>query len=94
MIDITTDIQPLSYFKRTTPAMVKQLKKSGRPIILTIDGKAEVVVMDAKEYTALRKEQKKEEWFAFLRASQEDMDAGRVYPIKDVLERIGKRHGF
>jgi prevent-host-death family protein len=50
MIDVTQDIRTLTDFKRQTTGMMRQLKKSGRPVVLTVKGKAEAVVMDAVVY--------------------------------------------
>lgn len=47
MLNITTDIHPLTDFKRRTAEFVEQLRETGRPMILTINGKPEVVVLDA-----------------------------------------------
>ena len=47
MLDVSRDILPLTDFKRRTAEFVERLKQSGRPLILTINGKAEVVVLDA-----------------------------------------------
>jgi len=46
-MDITKDILPLTEFKRDTANFMAQLKDSGRPSILTVNGKPAVVVMDA-----------------------------------------------
>ena len=46
-MDITTDIRPLTEFKRETVRFVARLKKTGRPSVLTVNGKPSVVVMDA-----------------------------------------------
>jgi hypothetical protein len=40
MIDITQDIQPLTTFRNNSVKMLKQLKRTGRPIVLTVNGKA------------------------------------------------------
>ncbi len=53
MIDITQDIRTLTNFKRQTTGMIRQLKKSGRPVVLTVKGKAEAVVMDPFTYQRL-----------------------------------------
>lgn len=50
MIDVTQDIRTLTDFKRQTTGMFRQLKKSGRPVVLTVKGKAEAVVMAASTY--------------------------------------------
>jgi prevent-host-death family protein len=47
IMDITKDIRPLTEFKRDTANFVSHLKDSGRPSILTVNGKPALVVMDA-----------------------------------------------
>ena len=53
MIDITRDIQSLTTFRRRSGDFMKQLKKSKRPLVLTVNGKAEAVVQDAEAYQRL-----------------------------------------
>lgn len=53
MIDVTRDIRTLTDFKRQSTGLIKQMKKTGRPVVLTVKGKAEAVVMDAKSYQAM-----------------------------------------
>ena len=47
VMDITKDIRPLTEFKRDTANFMSHLKESGRPSILTVNGKPALVVMDA-----------------------------------------------
>jgi prevent-host-death family protein len=53
MLDITKDIQSLTTFRRRSGDFMRHLKKSKRPVILTVKGKAEAVVQDAKAYQRL-----------------------------------------
>jgi prevent-host-death family protein len=50
MIDVTQDIQSMTTFKRNTSGLMKRIRKTGRPLILTVKGKAEAVVIDAASY--------------------------------------------
>ncbi len=56
---LSRDIQSLSVFKRDTAKFRRQLKKTGEPIVLTIKGKAAMVIQDAdsfqKEYEELKR---------------------------------------
>ena len=52
-IDISRDIQSLSTFKRNSSKAIAQIKKKGNPLVLTVNGKAEVVVQDAAAYQKL-----------------------------------------
>ena len=53
MLDLANDIRSLSDFKRNTVDLLDRLRKTGHPLVLTINGKAEVVVQDARAYQAL-----------------------------------------
>ena len=47
MLDITNDIQSLTTFRRRSGDFMKQLKKTKRPVVLTVKGKAAAIVQDA-----------------------------------------------
>lgn len=53
MINLSRDIQSVSNFKRHTNDLINQMKESGSPMILTVNGKAEIVVQDAVSYQQL-----------------------------------------
>ena len=53
MLDITKDIQSLTTFRRRSGDFMKQLKKSRRPVVLTVKGEAAAVVQDAVAYQKL-----------------------------------------
>jgi prevent-host-death family protein len=50
---LTRDIHSLSTFKRDTAKLVRQMKKTKAPVVLTVNGKAELVVQDAESYQQL-----------------------------------------
>jgi PHD/YefM family antitoxin component YafN of YafNO toxin-antitoxin module len=52
-MNLTQDIHSLTDFKRNTPEFLRQLNESGHPLVLTINGKAELVVQDAASYQRL-----------------------------------------
>ena len=47
------DIGSLTNFARNTKAHLKRLKRTGRPELLTVNGKAEVVIQNASAYQLL-----------------------------------------
>jgi len=47
------DIGSLTDFNRNTKAHLKRRKRTGRPELLTVNGKAEVVVQNASAYQRL-----------------------------------------
>lgn len=52
-MDISRDIDSLSNFKRHTVQFLRQMRETGEPVVLTINGKAELVVQDARSYQKL-----------------------------------------
>ena len=88
MLDITSDIQSLSNFKRNTPDFLRQLKETGHPVVLTINGKAELVVQDTASYQKLIELAERAERMDALKASIDDMKAGKVIPAADVLAEM------
>ena len=50
MFDVTQEVQSITTFKRNSSGLMKRIKKTGRPLVLTVKGKAEAVVLDAAAY--------------------------------------------
>jgi prevent-host-death family protein len=50
MIDLVEDIHSMTTFKRNSSGLMKRMKKTGRPLVLTVKGKAEMVLLDAAAY--------------------------------------------
>lgn len=47
MIDVTHDIHSMTSFKRNSSGLMKRVKKTGRPLVLTVKGRAAAVLLDA-----------------------------------------------
>lgn len=89
MLDIAKDIQSLSHFKRNTARLMKQMRKSGHPVVLTVNGKAEVVIQDAAAYQRLLALAERAEMMEFLGQAKADADAGRTMPARQFLQSLG-----
>jgi prevent-host-death family protein len=90
MLDIARDIQSLSHFKRNTALVMKQLRESGKPVVLTVNGKAEIVVQDAAAYQRLLALADWAGRMEFLREAKADADAGRTVPAREFLQSLGQ----
>lgn len=56
MSDPENNVHSLTEFKRKTPEFRNRLRTSDRPIILTVDGRPEMVLQSAQPYQALLEE--------------------------------------
>jgi prevent-host-death family protein len=89
-MNLTQDIHSLTDFKRKTPEFLRQLKKTGHPVVLTINGKAELVVQDAASYQRLFELAERLETIQAVKESLASTDRGEGRPIDDVFETLGK----
>jgi prevent-host-death family protein len=91
MLDIAKDIQSLSHFKRNTAQVMRQMKKSGHAVILTVNGKAEIVVQDAAAYQRILQLAERAEMMDFLQEARADAEAGRTVDAKEFLQSLGRK---
>lgn len=80
------DIRSLTDFQRNTKAHLQRLKATGRPEVLTVNGRAQLIVQDAAAF---------EDMLDAIRGIQrglEEMKAGKGEPARVVLERIRAKH--
>lgn len=97
MINLETGSDSLANFKSQTSDYLTHLHETGSPLILTVDGKAEVVVQDAAAYQRLVELADQAELAALRAAVQEgldDVDAGRVRPAREAFLEIAKKRGI
>lgn len=84
------DIQSLSVFKRDTAKFLNQMKETGEPIVLTVNGKPAAVVVDPEEYDFWR-ERERRETIEGIRRGMADVEAGRVRPAKEFFDEMFKK---
>jgi prevent-host-death family protein len=87
-----TDIHSLSDFQRNTREHLREMERSGHPRVLTVNGKAKVVVQDARSYQRLLEQIEEAETVTTLRRRLASMRRGKKgRPFVDVLEDLGGR---
>ena len=94
MLDISRDIHSLTDFKKNTSEFINQLKETGDPLVLTINGKAELVVQDAAAYQRLRQIAEEARVLEGIRQGIEDMNAGRTITLDEFKEHARTKHGI
>jgi prevent-host-death family protein len=94
MIDITRDIRSLTDFKRKTNELIRQMKETGQPVVLTVNGKAEIVVQDAKAYQRLMEIVDRIELIQALKEGLDDVENGQTLPAREALEELRVKHGI
>jgi PHD/YefM family antitoxin component YafN of YafNO toxin-antitoxin module len=87
-MNLNRDIHSLTDFKLRTPEFVQQLKQTGEPVVLTINGKAELVVQDAASYQKLLDLAEEARVLEGIRRGLEDVKAGRTQPVAEAFADI------
>jgi prevent-host-death family protein len=92
MLNLVNGIDTLTNFKRDTARFLKRLRETKEPVVLTINGKAELVVLDAASYQALIEQVERLEAVAAVKEGLEDMVAGRTRPARKAVEELARKH--
>jgi prevent-host-death family protein len=92
MLDITKDIQSLTTFRRRSGDFMKQLRRSKRPVVLTVRGKAAAIVQDAQAYQRLLDIAAQAEAEEGIRQGLDDVAHGRTRPAREVFDEIRRKH--
>ena len=71
---LARDIMSLSTFKRDSNKVMRQMKRTKEPVVLTINGKAAVVVQDAEGYQCLLDLKERSETIGVLRQRLSSLD--------------------
>ena len=85
------DIESLTAFKRNTNEYVKKIKESGNPLVLTVNGRAEIVVQDAESYQRMLEVLDRAETIEALREGLESVRRGKTMSLDRFDKEMRKR---
>ena len=88
MLNVHRDIDSPSNSKRKTSEFLRQLKATGHPVVLTINGKAELVVLDTASYQKFIALAEQGEQMAITRRDVAEMRAGLGRPAEEMLAEM------
>ena len=77
-MNLTRDIQSLSTFKQNATALIKEMQRTKEPMVLTVNGKAAIVVQDTESYQALLEAKERMETIEGIRRGLACIQRGEV----------------
>lgn len=92
-MNVIRDIQTLSDFKRDASKIIKQIKITKEPVVLTVNGKAAAVVQDAESYQQLLEAKERAETLTILRERLADR-SGKTQTLDEVFTELAERYDF
>ena len=93
MIDLR-EVRSVTEFQRNIKEYVERLKETKTPLVLTVNGRAELVVQDAGSYQEMLDRLEHAETMAALRRGLKDAEAGRMIPLDEAVKKLRAKHGF
>ena len=94
MLNLSTDIQSLTAFRRRSSQFLRQIKKSRRPVILTVNGKAAAVIQDAEAYQRLLDIAAGADAREGIRQGLEQARKGKTRPVEKFFKEFEAKHGL
>ena len=88
------EVRSVTEFQRNIKEYVGRLKQNKTPIVLTVDGRAELVVQDAESYQLMLDRLERAETVAAIRRGMKDADEGRIMPFEEAVSKLRDKHGF
>ncbi len=82
---VTEDIRSVTELKRKTREILAQVHRTGRPVVLTVNGKADAVILDAKTY---EKYLQSLNLARLLAPAENDVLKGKTRPLRSFLKEF------
>ena len=84
-INLAEDIRSVTDLKRNTRDILDQIHKTKRPVVLTVNGRADAVIMDVEVY---EKQLKAANLARLLAPAEEEVAAGNTRSMKEFLKEF------
>jgi hypothetical protein len=86
------EIRPLTDFLRNHREAIERLRTSGRPEVLTVHGKAAVVVQDAKAYRHVLELAEQMDTILSVREGLDAIERGEGISLDEFMRRLREKH--
>lgn len=93
MINLTNS-HPLSDFQRNARSFIAGLNETKEPVLLTVNGKVQAVLVDPATYQKMAQELESERIRAALREGELAIQEGRVITAEQAFNQLKEKHGF
>ena len=87
------DIRSLTDFQRNAKSCISRVKASKSPLVVTVNGAAEVVVQDAGSYQEMVDRLREFEDLAAIREGIAQAEAGLMRPALEALPELRQKYG-
>ena len=89
-----TNSHSLTAFQRNARGFIEGLNQTKEPLLLTVNGSVQAVVVDPQTYQEIEKEMEHQRLLAAIAEGEADIQAGRVRPMEEFIAEIKAEYGF
>jgi prevent-host-death family protein len=93
LIDLR-EVRSVTEFQRNIKDYVGRLKENKTPLVLTVNGRAELVVQDAESYQLLLERLDRAETLAAVKRGMDQFERGEGIPLDRAEKQLRTKHGF
>ncbi|MEO6908576.1 MAG: type II toxin-antitoxin system Phd/YefM family antitoxin [Abditibacteriaceae bacterium] len=89
-----TNSHSLTSFQRDARRFIEGLNQTREPLLLTVNGTVQAVVVDMLTYQELEEERESKRFIAAIEEGEADIQAGRVGTMEELKAEIKTKYGF
>lgn len=93
MIDLR-EVRSVTEFQRNIKGYIGRIKEQKTPLVLTVNGRAELVVRDAESYHLLLERLESAETAAAIHHGIQQIERGEGIPLAEAVVQLRKKLGF
>ncbi len=93
MTDLTNS-HSLTEFQRNARGFIEDLNQSKEPVLLTVNGKVQAVLVDPITFREMETRMERERFLSAIREGEKDIQEGRTQPADEVFDELKAKHGF
>ena len=84
----TSDIYPVSDFNRKPAEHIKRVQETKKPEVLTVNGKAAVVMVDPESYDKLAQDAELSRTLAQIARASAEHESGKSQPLHEAFAEL------
>jgi prevent-host-death family protein len=92
-LKLSQDLRPLADLKSQSSAIVRQAQRTGRPVVLTRQGRGVAVVLSIEAYEDLQASAARQELQRAVEDAERDIGEGRWVEQSEIAEKLSRWAG-
>jgi PHD/YefM family antitoxin component YafN of YafNO toxin-antitoxin module len=92
-MDLTNSFS-LTEFQRNAKGFIDGMNETREPVLLTVNGKVQAVLVDPVSYQAMEAHLTRERLIEEILEGEKDIELGRIHPVSEVFAALRSKHAL